>query len=70
MKRLVILLVVVVLILAMSAPAFAFGVPAAHEIDGQTFGGAVSLTVRGENPDFSRCDFVLHVSTWKPGLNR
>ena len=72
MKKLVVLLVVVVLLLALSAPAFAAagGVPAAHGVDGRTGGGLISQVVRNEYPETSRCDFVVHVSTWQPGLNR
>ncbi len=72
MKKLVVLLVVVVLLLALSVPAFAFagGVPAAHGVDGRTGGGLISQVVRGEYENMSRCEFVEHVSTWKPGLSK
>ena len=74
MKKLVVLLVIVVLLLALSVPAFAFagGVPAAHDVDGRYGGAIISQTVRNLEPveGFTRCDFVEHVSTWKPGLSK
>ena len=55
MKRLVILLVVVVLILAMSAPAFAFGAkPGAHADSGREFGEAVAASAMSDPFNFAR----------------
>ena len=44
MKRLLVVLIVVVMVLALATPAFAArgGMPAAHGVDGRTFGGVVS----------------------------
>ena len=61
MKKLVVLLVVAVLLLTMSAPVFAFGLPGKHGVDGRDFGGVVSATVRGENPNMSLTGFIGHV---------
>ena len=44
MKRFLVGLIVVVMVMALAAPAFAArgGMPAAHGVDGRTFGGVVS----------------------------
>jgi len=62
-KKLVVVLVVVVFIFALSAPAFAFAdtVPGKHADTGRGFGGAVSSTVRGENPNMDLSGFIGHV---------
>ena len=67
MKKLVVVLVVVVLLFALSAPAFAFpngavGVPAAHGADGKTFGGLVSAGARGEITDFNLAEHARGVA--------
>ncbi len=65
MKKIVVLLIVVVMLLALSAPVFAHpagGAPAAHEVDGPTFGGAVSAGARGEIEGFNLADHARGVA--------
>ncbi len=42
MKKLMVLVVLAVMVLAIALPVFGKGMPAAHGVDGRTFGGAVS----------------------------
>lgn len=42
MKKLFMVVLVVALVLSFAGSAFASGMPAAHGVDGRTFGGAVS----------------------------